>query len=195
MTNYSSHIDCAWTRDKIDLYLDGDVTGDDTVRLQSHLERCVRCSGEMALARRVLGELRNLPAERCPDGIADDMIEAARGAGEEGWRLVGRRSGGWRTIFMRPAMVMGLVIAVVVGGVAFERWHRSRNQVTPEEVARAEAALKWTFAYVNDVSRRATFAVADEVIGTHVVGPVRSGVRHMMSEDQPQTDETNGGSQ
>ena len=187
-------MDCAWTREKIDLYIDGDVTGNDMDRLQSHLEWCARCREEIALARCVLGEIRDLPVERCPDGIVDEVMMAG-GADEKRRGPIGLWSERWRVLVMRPAMVTGLVIAVVIGGVTFERWHRSRIQVTPEQVARAEAALKWTVAYVSDVSRRATFAAAQEVIGAHVVGPVRSGVRDMMSDDQPQTnDETNGGS-
>ena len=161
--------------------------------MQSHIDGCASCAHEMEMATSTLTAIRELPAERCPDAVVEDLFSSV--ADETGVPEPGGFIGGLRGSVMRPALAASLALAVIVAGIAVERWHESRTHVTPEEVAKAEAALKWTFAYVNDVSRRAGFAVRDEVIGEHVVGRLRAGVHRVTSGDRSTPpEENNGGS-
>lgn len=194
MTPDNKNTECAWARDNIDLYVDDDLTTEDAVRLERHLNRCDACRDEVALAARVLEELRGLPDRRCPDGIVDDVfasIGAPRTAPAE--PRARRRLPAWPALVRHPALAATLAIVVLTGGALLGRWYQTRNRISPEEIARAEAALKWTVAYVSDVGRRASFTVRDDVIGGHVVGPLRSGVHNATTDDDKSTHEQNNG--
>ncbi|MEJ2722501.1 MAG: hypothetical protein P8181_15385 [bacterium] len=144
-------------------------------------------------ARRILSDLRNLPEQRCPDGVTDrlyaeiDAEEAPRSERRlRGW-LAGLRPG-----VLRPALVGSLIAIVTTAALLIGRHERS-HRYTPEEVAKAEVELKWTMAFLGDVGRRAGYAVRDDAVGAHVVEPVWRAVHSAMDGGTEAPPHNNGG--
>jgi hypothetical protein len=188
---------CEWARDSIDAYLDGELTNVDVTVLESHMNECGMCREELASARRVLTELRELPAKRCPDGVTDRLY-ATIGADTTVHR--DGRLPRWLTArpfgLLRPVLVGSLILVIAVSAIWFDRHNRSSGDsrsYTPEEVAQAEAELKWTMAFLGDVGRRTGYAVRDEVVGARVVEPVRRAVHSVMEGGVEVTPRNNGG--
>ena len=82
------------------------------------------------------------------------------------------------------------VVAIVVTSIWVGRVNRTT--VSPEEVAEAQAALKWTLAYVGHVSDRSGQAVRDEVIRNGLVSPVQRALESI-SHSSDTDNQTNGG--
>lgn len=195
---------CEWARDSMDAYLDGELTDVDVTVLKSHLDECGECREELESARRVLSELRDLPEMRCPDGVTDNLF-ATIGAGNAAptGRATVQRTGllpewmtAWRFGLFRPALVGSLILVIAVSAVWIGRHNRSTGNnsgYTPEQVAQAEAELKWTMAFLGDVGRRAGYAVRDEALGAHVVEPMRRTVHPVMDGGIRVTPHDNGG--
>ena len=195
---------CEWARDSIDAYLDGELTDVDVTALKSHLDECGECREELESARQVLSELRDLPGQRCPDGVTDHLfatIDAGSAAppGRATVQRTGRRPGwltAWRFGLLRPALAVSLILVIAVSAVWIGHHNRSLQHspgYTPEEVAHAEAELKWTMAFLGDVGRRTGYAVRDEAIGARVVEPIRRAVHSVLDGGADVTPQNNGG--
>ncbi|UCH85557.1 MAG: zf-HC2 domain-containing protein [Candidatus Latescibacterota bacterium] len=197
MNVYDDTTRCEWARDSIDAYLDGELTKVDVAALESHLEMCGGCRNELESARRILFELRELPEQRCPDGVTDHVYETI-GADTTVQRKT--RFPGWlsfpRTGLLRPALAgtLILVISISVVWIGFKSRSSVRSPVyTPEQVAQAEAELKWTMAFLGDVGRRAGYAVRDEAVGTRVIDPMRRAVHPALENGAADPTHNNGG--
>ncbi|UCG53041.1 MAG: zf-HC2 domain-containing protein [Candidatus Latescibacterota bacterium] len=194
MTGHDEKTRCEWLRDRIEPYLDGELAAIDTTVFESHLGVCAHCSEELELAKRVLGELRSLPAERCPDTVTSTVFETI---GSDQTRPtenpIRRWLTGWRHGQLRPALVGLFVLIVTVSAVLVARHHRSTNRITPEEMAKAEAELRWTLALVGDVGRRTGLTVRDDVLGERVVRPMRRAVFSVLDGGSEPASKNNGG--
>lgn len=65
---------CAHT-DQLDAYLDGDLAPAETRAFEAHAGACPACAAELALARRLQGALRALPAEPCPYEVFQGALD------------------------------------------------------------------------------------------------------------------------
>ena len=65
---------CALT-DQLDAYLDGDLAPAETRAFEAHAGACPACTAELALARRLQGALRALPAEPCPYEVFQGALD------------------------------------------------------------------------------------------------------------------------
>ena len=66
---------CEWTRERIDAFLDDELSGEDGARLENHVAECYACKEELDLATQVKQELRDLPQKRCPDTVVAAILE------------------------------------------------------------------------------------------------------------------------
>lgn len=185
---------CAWVSDRIDPYLDGELSAGDSRAFDDHTEACVNCREELTLAQAVLNELRDLPAQTCPDHVTGALYSGADTGHEPavGRIDLARRFGGW---FLRPAVAGALVVIVFATLFLVGRMERGSNTITPDEVARATAEVQWTLAYVGDVSRWTGRKFEQDVLEERVVTPMRRAVHSAMEGNSPSppTTETNGG--
>ena len=192
---------CEWVRDSIDAYLDGELTNVGVTAMESHLEECSACREELESARQVLSELRGLPQQRCPDGVTDNLYEIIDA--ETTTQRVNRLPA-WLTFrrfgMLRPALVGSLMLVVAVFAVWIGINNRSPGDspgespiYTPEEVAQAEAELKWTMAFLGDVGRRTGYAVRDDAVGARVVEPMLRAVQSAPGGGSDVTPHNNGG--
>ena len=187
---------CAWVSEKIDPYLDGELSAEESRVFDHHIDACIDCREELTLAQNVLNELRELPAQSCPDRVTGSLYAGV----ETGPELTAHQTvsvrrwlGSW---FLRPAVAGVLAVIVFTTMFLVGRIERGTDEVTPDEVARATAEVQWTLAYVGNVSRWTGRTFQQKVIEERVVTPMRRAVRSALDADSspPPTPETNGGS-
>jgi anti-sigma factor RsiW len=197
MTGSNRDVSCSWVQEAIDSYIDGDLPSDEEPLFERHVNGCGRCRHELAIAESVVGELRALPSLTCPDHVTDRVLEHtdASRAREQTRSPQGGVAGRWirRLGAPRPALAGVMVILIVVASVLVGRFNKPGEQISPAQVEEAEAALRWTFAYVNEVSRLSGLAVRDEVFEAGVLQPVQRAVRSAL-DTEARARQENGGS-
>ena len=203
MNRFKHHSNCRWTRERIDRFLDADLDGRDLVTFQGHVDVCSGCRRELARAETVLRELHALPDLHCPDEVVECALAAAE-AGPATREPAERRSPAWWPFpVFRPALAGALVLGLALSAL----WvaNRPRSDFTPADVANAEAELKMTLAYLDDISRRSSMTAMDKAFQTGTVGPLRRAVgtafepgspanQQLPSEPQSPTTPPGGGS-
>ena len=206
MSRFDHSVSCTWVREAIDTYLDDGLDDNHTTRFETHLVDCARCRQELSVARNVLEELRALPTLKCPDHVKDRVFEhvdasAARVAVKSAVKSNDRTVAVLKRWFTgryrgmpRPALAGVIMIVVIVSSLVVGRLNRPMEQITPAQIGDAEAAVKRTFAYVNQVSRRSGLAVRDEVFGAGVTQPVQRAVRSALDVEARTQQKDNGGS-
>ena len=173
---------CDWVLDRLEAYLDGDLSSGELAPVESHLSSCGNCARELDLARQVQSMLNTLPEKSCPDGVVE---AAARRIGDlpaPAALPIAKRLGTWWREYLHPVAAAASLLLVVAMTVFIgqEQRYSSTASLSPEdtlelsaeEIALAKAEIKWTFAYLGDVGRRSGLAVRDEAIINHVVKPV-----------------------
>jgi anti-sigma factor RsiW len=175
---------CEWVLDNIDAYIDGDLPTDETSVIRIHLEKCTGCRNELLLAEAMRSAIRGLPAKECPGAVTSAVMEHITGEPdrESAWLRWWRTLLQWRPL--RPAAVAAALVLVVSMSVFIR--HKQEHpapvlmndtlEFSPEEVALAEAEVKWTLAYISEAGRRAGFTVRDKAIYPHFVVPVKEAV-------------------
>ena len=180
----------------VEPYLDELISEEERISFDKHVARCARCRAELVVANRLKSEIRALPLLPCPDRVSKNVFKRTI-ALQTGTRLMGRR---WLPLWLidrrrlRPALAGGLVIVLAVSTVLVMKARTRSPQITAAEIADAETALKWTFAYVNQVGRRSGLAVRDEVFDAGIVTPVRRAVGTKDKENDTIQQPQNGGS-
>jgi anti-sigma factor (TIGR02949 family) len=169
----SDETTCAWVLDMIEPYLDGEVSGEDASRLESHLLSCPACAEELAFAKRTQHTLRHLPQQRCPDSVVYAVVDRV---GPDRPAAQRRRPQVWRYAAV-AALVLAVAVAVLVGD------RPSPPSVTPEELALAERQVKWTLAYVGEITLRSTLMATDDVFESRIAPPVQRAFTHVLETE------------
>jgi anti-sigma factor RsiW len=178
---------CFRVLNRIDPYLDGELDAREVAAFEEHVAGCAACRDELALARAVLGELRDLPGLECPRRVVESAAERCE-AGRTGSgrstarRRLTRRIADWfrgpGVPAFRPAMaVMVLVIAAVSVFVVSRHgqspFHQAREEaLTEQEIELAKLDAMLAFAYLGKYSRRTAEIVKEEVIKQRVIEPL-----------------------
>ncbi len=182
---------CAWFRERVDLYVDGEIAGEELESFETHVAGCETCRSELELARRVIGDLRSLPDLACPDRVVDAA------AGRIDLTAPGPRRarfwdwlGGKGLFTLRPALAAtALVVVVAAVYVASNHgvlWHgpdttlvsvgSGFSQQELEEIEAAQEGVEIAFAYVGKYGCKTGIMVTNEVIEERVVGTVRKAM-------------------
>lgn len=168
---------CLWVEENIDAYLDGELAAFEVSRLEAHLSECSTCSQELELARRVQSTLRTFPQQRCPDRVvaaARDQVEGIT----RSTKLFHPRTWipRWYERRWQVATVAAMALIALVVGLVIIQPQQSRTTVDPEELARAEQQVKWTLAYIGNVSQHSASIVYEEVIESELEPLVKKGL-------------------
>jgi len=200
MSRQRKQVSCTSVQESFEPYLDGELSLDEAAVLESHFEVCTRCRHELSVARDVLDGLHGLPPLECPDRVTDEVFERihASVAGEPPVRRE-TVTGFLRRILTvgripRAAFAGALIVLVVLSALVVGRINKPTEQITAAEIEEAEAAVKWTFAYVSEVGRRSGLAVRDEVFEAGVMQPMQRAVRSAMDGGARTTESNPGGS-
>jgi anti-sigma factor (TIGR02949 family) len=183
--------DCTWVEEHIEAYVDRELAREDTNALEKHLAACGHCRRELALAERVRSELRALPELECDDRVTDEVIGQIEGPRH---RAPLRSPSWWLGGRLRPALAVAAAVLIITASVVFVQLRRGQARYTPDQIERAEKALRWTFAYLNEVSRQSGEAVRDEVFEAGVIEPVQRAVGSQRQPDDKSDKDENGGS-
>ena len=57
---------CSWTQERIEAYIDDELTPVEQGQLEAHAATCAACAAELEDARRLVGTLRALPSGHLP---------------------------------------------------------------------------------------------------------------------------------
>ena len=200
MSRQRKQVSCTSVQESIESYLDGELSTDEAAILENHFGVCPRCRHELSVARDVLDGLHGLPPLECPDRVTDEVFERIH-ASVAGKLPVRRETaaGFLKRILTvdripRPAFAGALIVLVVLSALVVGRIHKPTEQITAAEIEEAEAAVKWTFAYVSQVGRRSGLAVRDEVFDAGVMQPMQRAVHSAMDGGTRTTESENGGS-
>jgi hypothetical protein len=173
---------CSEFETLLEPYLDGELAGGPLGTLEAHLEACESCSRDLALARQIRTELRELPRPSCPPAVTRAVLAHAAAHPPVAERL--RRLWYGHRLW-QPVVVTLLAVALGVG-----YWRLSApapppgTAYTEEEIAKAEAEVKLALAYLGDIGEIARERFSAEV-GVRVVTPfTRSIAGALLPEDE-----------
>ena len=77
----SGELTCRQAFDRLEEYLDRELSAEETALVQAHLNVCVQCTREFHFERLVLEALRDkLNRIRAPDGLQDRIVAALESA-------------------------------------------------------------------------------------------------------------------
>ena len=151
---------CTWTQERIEAYIDGELTPAEQGRLEAHVATCAACAAELEDARRLVGALRALPAFTCPDVASQALQTRIRQA---------RRTAAKRWY----APLAAAAVLVLIAGYHLFDPEPVPPAFSPKEVAQARRQVEWTLAYLGDLNSRMGTAVRDDVIQPRLVQPLR----------------------
>ncbi|MDE2737383.1 MAG: zf-HC2 domain-containing protein [Gemmatimonadota bacterium] len=155
---------CSWTQERIEAYIDGELTSVEQDRLETHAATCAACAAELEDARRLVGALRDLPALTCPDAVSQALQDRIHQTRQDRWRTAARR-------WYKP-LAAAAVLALIAGYHLFDP-EPVPPAFSPKEVAQARRQVEWTLAYLSDLNGRMGTTVRDDVIQPHLVQPLR----------------------
>lgn len=155
---------CSWTQERIEAYIDGELTPAEQTRLEAHAATCAACAAELEDARRLVGALRTLPSLTCPDAVSQALQTRIRQACRQRLHVAVRRWG-W-------AYAAAAVLALIAGYHLFDP-EPVPPAFSPKEVVQARRQVEWTLAYLSDLNSRMGTTVRDDVIQPHLVQPLR----------------------
>ena len=151
---------CTWTQERIEAYIDGELTPAEQGRLEAHAATCAACAAELEDARRLVGALRTLPSLTCPDAVSQalqDRIHQTRRPTAKRWY----------------APLAAAAVLVLIAGYHLFDPEPVPPAFSPKEIAQARRQVEWTLAYLGDLNSRMSTAVRDDVIQPRLVEPLR----------------------
>lgn len=164
--------------DLLEAYLDGATTAEESRALEAFASADEEAGEELRFARMVQQRLQTMPTPVCPPDVTKAVLATARAESRQSFLARIRRAArsSWSTV-VRPSLVVGAFIAVVVGGALVGRApvpeHTfASGEASPEEVEQALAEAKSAFALISDAGRRTATIIRDDVLDQRVVQPV-----------------------
>ncbi len=162
-----------WMDDRLEAYLDGDLTPEEAARFERGLSGD-DWAAELRRAASIRDGLHAMPLPECPPHVTRAVLREARRRARAEW-LHRTREGlthAWR-LTARPALAMAVLVALVVVAALVTRPPRPAPGV---EVEHALAEVKWTLAYLSEVGRQTGASVHRDVLDAHVFGPMHEAL-------------------
>lgn len=147
-------MDCRAVRERLSLYLDGELSGSELKLIAEHIETCTACRAELSSLEQTVDWLRRLEPVAIPSGLKDKILARVWATSDSpplaatqrltmGWQRVWRRWG--RTMSAAAAV---LIVAVLIGkavvspglGLKQEAYYGAAGSVSTESPAAGEAA-------------------------------------------------------
>lgn len=178
----------AWIDERLEAYLDGDLPDDEQAAVEQHLAADPSWEAEARLARQVRDALQALPQPTCPDRVTRTVLAEARRR-QRATRLDRLRTWVeevWLSLW-QPALAMSVLLLLIASALLLGPPPQPASSVAEQEdVQQALDEVRWTLAYLSEVSQQAGSSVRDEVLGRHVVTPVHRAVRPLVTDPPTQ---------
>ena len=155
---------CSWTQERIEAYIDGELTPAEQDRLEAHAATCATCAAELEDARRLISALRTLPSLTCPNAVSQALQDRIHQTRQDRWRTAAKR---WY------APLAAAAVLVLIAGYHLFDPEPVPPAFSPKEVAQARRQVEWTLAYLGDLNSRMGTTVRDDVIQQRLVQPLR----------------------
>jgi hypothetical protein len=168
-------LDCKGVDERLEAFVDGDLSSPQLQALEQHLSRCQRCSAALMRARQIRAELRSLPSFELPDRV---VRAASASIGHESRTRAARATG---SRWWRPVPSLAAAAAAIVLVVSLAPWNEPPE--LPASTADAEqmaAEVRLALAYVGRMANYTERELRDRVVlGDPAVTAVR-GVAQAM---------------
>lgn len=169
----SEHLDIwAWD-DSVEAFVDGDLSAEEASRFASLMELEVAVATEVKMAKAIQNSFRSLAPVECPESITTAILKKARTD-----LMVAMRINGWHAVrkyfrpLFRPVLAMTILLAMVLSSV----WlGKSTTRIEPA-VAEALNDVKWTLAYLAEVTRQTGSTVRAEALEPLVLERIQEAV-------------------
>lgn len=169
----SEHLDIwAWD-DSVEAFVDGDLSAEEASRFASLMELDVAVATEVKMAKAIRNSFRSLAPVECPESITTAILKKARTD-----LMAAMRINGWHAVrkyfrpLFRPVLAMTILLAMVLSSV----WlGKSTTRIEPA-VAEALNDVKWTLAYLAEVTRQTGSTVRAEALEPLVLERIQEAV-------------------
>ena len=182
-------MNCEECRKAFSQYLDEMLTSEERAAIEGHLGACPGCERELAMWRRTLDAVRELPRRSAPSGFASGVAERIRGESSAAARATPRFRR--RVIVLRWAAAAAVLLLVFCAAFTLGRHSLTSRQAVPPRVAALEekvgavAAMEEATEPEGDASglvaaRSMAAGMAREPLrarGSRPAGPEAAGVR------------------
>jgi anti-sigma factor RsiW len=183
MREFESQDPCVWMQERLDAYLDGDLSPTEVTMADLHLARCADCAAELTLARQVAGSLRSLPGQHCPERVTDTVRAHIGAAGN-------RRLGvkpmpwyyRWQELFKRPLWIGAVTAVFVLLTAVVGTKGPDEPQYTRAQIEEAEIEAKMALALISEITSRAGSAIQEDVLSVPLVKPALRAVKKKNDE-------------
>lgn len=166
MSRQPDELRCPEVLSRLEAWVDGEVTVDESQALTRHVGACDACSREFELARNIAAGIRSLPELKAPASVRRNVLAAVESGQEH--RIGAILPPTVRRPVWSVLAAAALVLAVAGGAI----WQsRETNVPTDAEVARATAEARLALAYVGVASQRAASGLREELFHGRVVAP------------------------
>ena len=150
-----------WWDDSVEAFVDASLSEKEMQRLDELLSVESHLAEEVELARAIQQELNTRHTIQCPDYVMERVMREVRndlvlGAGIRFRHAVKDFLGS----SLRPALAMTVLLAMVITAALFG----GSNRQTDPAVAEALEEVKWTLAYLSEISRHTGSAVRTQAL-------------------------------
>ena len=174
--------DCGQAQGLLEAYVDEELDGAESQRLEAHLDNCPGCREQWRLALGVKDSLGALPHFDAPQAVIDRVLLEA--ATEQAARANGEAKRPWWEL--RPSPIWALVAAALVLALLLPLARGPQQtpasaEVDAESIERAADEARLALAYVARASRRTGLEIRDGLIVQRLVVPAAEGLRSLSS--------------
>lgn len=159
--------------DSVEAFVDGDLSAEEASRFASLMELEVAVATEVKMAKAIQNSFRSLAPVECPESITTAILKKARTD-----LMAAMRINGWHAVrkyfrpLFRPVLAMTILLAMVLSSV----WlGKSTTRIEPA-VAEALNDVKWTLAYLAEVTRQTGSTVRAEALEPLVLERIQEAV-------------------
>lgn len=171
--------------ERIELYLDRELSSSEQGDFEGHILACASCREELVQARMLRRALQEMPMPACPASVVDRVLRRtgiARpmpAAGQMLDRVLQQFS---RVLLPRPALVAWVLLMLVVSAafyVSTRSWRFAPESYTATELHQAKAHIDYAFGLFFRALKKSEEFMRNEVLLDKVVLPVQTGLRRV----------------
>ena len=174
---------CFQISEKIDAFLDGEVSISEQQEIEAHLKSCDACREVYRHARQVQDALTSLPEKECPDSVIDAILlqlseDTDRAHAEK--PPVSKRSG---ILYYWRFAAAAIVLIGIIGILIMNRPREITERYSYNDVALAEEQVKATFGFIHQVSIQSADTVRNDIIKEKALSPIINKISDFIIRD------------